>query len=120
MIPKDESRERRIDYEAIVDCYDELERSMGWYYYLESKFATPFKARIAEENTLNPLETETVVTVISLASEDCCEHDMFVNIECHIGKFSIPLQQITPIEADSETLEAIEDWQYWKARGYQF
>lgn len=24
----------KIDYEIIVDCYDEYEVSMGWYYYL--------------------------------------------------------------------------------------
>ncbi|MDX2255539.1 MAG: calcium-binding protein, partial [Pseudanabaenaceae cyanobacterium bins.39] len=30
----DPIREHRIDYEIIVDAYDEAERAMGWYYYL--------------------------------------------------------------------------------------
>ncbi len=31
------SREQRIHDEIIVDCYDETERAMGWYYYLEDR-----------------------------------------------------------------------------------
>ena len=31
---KDEEREHRIDFEVIVDCYDEYEQAMGWETYL--------------------------------------------------------------------------------------
>ena len=33
-IEKDEVREHRIAMEVVVDAYDEMERAMGWYYYL--------------------------------------------------------------------------------------
>ncbi len=41
------NKERRhgIDYEIIVDCYDEYEQSMGWIIYLIENLKTPFKAR---------------------------------------------------------------------------
>ena len=32
---KDNRREHRINMEIIVDAYDEHERAMGWYCYLE-------------------------------------------------------------------------------------
>ncbi len=30
-VEKDEAREHRIDFEAVVDCYNEIEQAMGWY-----------------------------------------------------------------------------------------
>jgi hypothetical protein len=41
----DEAREKRIDDEIIVDCYDETERAMGWYCYLEDRLEFPFRAQ---------------------------------------------------------------------------
>ena len=32
----------------------------------------------------------------------------------------VPLAQLKPLKTDKETKQAVEDWQYWKARGYQF
>jgi hypothetical protein len=32
----------------------------------------------------------------------------------------VPLYQLEPIDVDEDTRQAIEDWQYWVARGYQF
>ena len=31
-VPIDRDREHRIDCEVIVDCYDETEVTLGWYY----------------------------------------------------------------------------------------
>jgi len=31
----DPEREKRIDMEIVVDAYNQQERAMGWYYYLE-------------------------------------------------------------------------------------
>ena len=38
----DRDRESRIEMEAVVDAYDEVERAMGWYYYLEDRLNFPF------------------------------------------------------------------------------
>ena len=42
---KNEEIQHKIDYEIIVDCYDEYEVSMGWYYYMEETLKFPFKAK---------------------------------------------------------------------------
>ena len=34
--------ENRIEMEIVVDAYDELERAMGWYYYLQDNLTMPF------------------------------------------------------------------------------
>jgi len=32
----------------------------------------------------------------------------------------VPLAQLKPLKVDKETKQAVEDWRYSKARGYQF
>jgi len=44
--PKENAaREHRIEMEAVVDAYGEMERAVGWYYYLEGKIKPPFPIR---------------------------------------------------------------------------
>ena len=38
---RDEAREERIKMEIVVDAYDEAERAMGWYSYLEDTLHVP-------------------------------------------------------------------------------
>ncbi|MFZ5452184.1 MAG: calcium-binding protein [Thermodesulfobacteriota bacterium] len=49
-VPTDEIREHRIVMEIIVDCYNQEERAMGWYYYLEDRLNFPFQARGVSDN----------------------------------------------------------------------
>ena len=41
-IPEDKAREDRIIFDIVVDAYDDTERAMGWYYYLQDELRTPF------------------------------------------------------------------------------
>jgi len=41
-VQEDPVREKRIEMEIMVDAYDESERAMGWYYFLEDKLSFPF------------------------------------------------------------------------------
>ena len=41
-IKEDKIREHRILMEIVVDAYNEGERALGWYYYLEEKLSFPF------------------------------------------------------------------------------
>jgi len=53
---KDDDREERIHNEIIVDAYDEEERSMGWYSYLEDQLSFPFIARCTMRRAISPLK----------------------------------------------------------------
>ena len=48
----------------VVDAYDEGERAMGWYYYLEDRLSFPFKARCMRQELKSPLK-----------KKGCCQSD---------------------------------------------
>ncbi|MEW6206703.1 MAG: calcium-binding protein [Pseudomonadota bacterium] len=119
-VEKDETREHRIMMEAIVDAYGGEEQALGWYYYLDDKMQFPFQAKCIQERRISPLKVGEIVEVTHMSSEDECMREMFVEIEWHDRTFSVPLAQLQAIHVDAETQEAIEDWHYWVARGYEF
>jgi hypothetical protein len=114
---RDQVREDRIHNEAIVDARPE-EQAMSWYYYLESKITFPFRATCLAANTVSPLQKGETVEVSRMAVEDACEHDMLVQIRWRGRKMAVPLSQLTAVDPDELTDEAIADWQYWLAQGY--
>ena len=112
-------REDRIENEAIVDASPN-EQAMSWYYYLEGKIRFPFSAKCITRNAVSPLRKGKTVDVLGMAPDDICEHehDMLVQIRWSRRKLAVPLSQLTPVEADESTAEAIGDWHYWLAQGY--
>jgi Calcium binding len=68
-IPLDPEREQRIADEAVVDCYNETERAMGWDYYLEQAPSVPFKARCNGLRKTSPLDVGDLVHVVCMAPE---------------------------------------------------
>ena len=118
-VEKNQDREERISMEAIVDAYSPEEQAMGWYYYLEDKITNTFQGKCIQERKVSPLKMKEVVEVISMGPEDECEREMFVVIRWMDRELAVPLVQIEGIDADDQTEEAIGDWHYWMARGYE-
>lgn len=114
------TREQRINDEIVVDAYGEEERAMSWYYYLEEKLEFPFKARCVASRSVSPLKKGEEVEVLGMAPEDDCMHEMFVLTRFAGRKLGVPLSQLEVLETGRETREAVEDWQYWVAMGYEF
>jgi hypothetical protein len=107
--------------EVVVDCYDESERAMGWYYYLEDKLKFPFLTRCVRERAISPLRPGDEVEVVGMAPEVECERDMFVETPWGPKRtLAVPLSQLEVVRADRETRQAIEDWHYWVDMGYGF
>ncbi len=115
-IEEDKEREERIEDEIVVDAYDEVERAMGWYCYLEDNLSFPFSAKWIGGKKSQGRD----VKVVKMSDSDDCEHEMFVEIEYEDDVFSARLCDIKPIKVDEETAQAIADWQYWVDRGYEF
>lgn len=120
LIEKDPTREHRIDNEVVVDAYNEDERAMGWYCYLEDKLNFPFKAECVAKRPISPLAKKERVQVEGMAPEEECSREVFVQVKWQGRKLAVPLAQLKGLEVDSDTQEAIEDWHYWVARGYEF
>ncbi|MCD6376967.1 MAG: calcium-binding protein [Caldisericaceae bacterium] len=120
-IPEDSDREYRIHDEAVVDAYGEEERAMGWDYYMDDKLHRPFKAKCIAKRRISPLQEGEEVEIQGMAPEDECMKEIFIEINWQGRQLAVPLSQIEAIEeVEEETQEAIEDWHYWAARGYQY
>jgi hypothetical protein len=113
---RDPEREDRIHDEAIVDAGPD-EQAMSWYYYLEGKIRFPFQARCIAAKDVSPLRKGEIIEVVRMATEDACEHDMLVQIRWRGRKMAVPLSQLTALDADESTKEAISDWHYWVSQG---
>ncbi|MHC4177814.1 MAG: calcium-binding protein [Planctomycetota bacterium] len=117
---KDPKREERISMEIVVDAYGPEERAMGWYCYLEETLEFPFTATCIAERAISPLRKGDEVDVIELTAEDECGHEMSVGIRWERRPLGVPLSQLKPItHTDKQTKEAVADWHYWIAQGYE-
>ena len=122
MVKRDRAREQRIVDEIIVDASPD-EQAMGWYYYLEDNLRFSFSARCRVSRATSPLRVGDRVTVIAIAPEEECEHEMFVAIRWQKRRLAVPLAQLEVERAhdvDLATREAVEDWNYWIDQGYTF
>jgi hypothetical protein len=116
----DKSREHRIAYEIVVDAYDEDERAMGWYYYLENVLQFPFQAECAAQRSVSPLRPGDKADVVGMPPEEECMREMFVMIRWGRRRLAVPLSQLQTLRATAKTRQAVEDWHYWIKKGYQF
>jgi len=118
---RDETREQRISREIVVDAYNEQERAMGWYCYLEDTLNFPFLTRCISERAISPLRVEDEVEVVGMATGDECEKEMFVETPWeHKRTLAVPLSQLKVVHANKGTRQAVEDWHYWVEMGYEF
>jgi hypothetical protein len=117
---KDPVREDRIHEEAIVDAYGPEEKAMSWYYYLDDRLSFPFRARCTASKITSPLKKGEDVEVLRMAPDEACTTDMLVMVRWQGRKLAVPLAQLTAIDPDDATDEAIADWRYWVAQGYLF
>lgn len=118
MIDKD--YQHRIDYEIVVDCYDEYEQAMGWIIYLSENLKCPFKAQYIEKSDTFHIKPEEIIEVLQLVNSEDDEDEELeyfeAMVEVKVGNnvYDIPLSEIKGIDVDEQTEQAIEDWRYWK------
>ena len=108
----DSAREKRIDYEIVVDAYDEYERAMGWYYSLQDTIEGQARCRCSKTRSMSPLAVGEEVDIIEMAPLDDCMKEMFVVVSWNERKLAVPLSQLEPIDGDEKAIEMIEDWLY--------
>jgi Calcium binding len=119
-LKKDPIREERIQNQVMVDTYGPEESAMGWYYYLENQLQFPFEARCIVAKIVSPLCKGETVHVLGLAPEDACSADILVMIRWQGRKMAVPLSQLTALNVDQSSAQAIGDWHYWLAQSYSF
>ena len=118
---KEPDREERILDEIVVDAYNADEKASGWFCYLEDRLACPFTAKCVQEMEVSPLKDGEQVTVLKLlALDDPARGAFFARVGWQGRTMGVPLAQLSAVEADEETTEALADWRYWVAQGYMF
>ena len=80
----------------------------------------PFPAKCTASTITSPLKKGEEVEVLRLAPDEACATDMLVLVRWQGRKIAVPLAQLTAIDPDESTAEAIGDWHYWVAQGYLF
>ena len=104
----------KIDYEIIVDCYDEYEMSAGWYCFMEEAIRFPFQATIKLEKRDGVIETKEV-EIVGLSSDEEGFMNNDFDLEIENGQYiqTISYSELSNIKASAETLEAFRIWEYW-------
>ena len=93
---------------------------MGWYYYLQDNISFPFRAICIVETGKSSLRPGDKVKILDMAPEDDCQHEMLVETTWKGRKLAVPLAQLQLLESSDEKMkEAVADWHYWTARGYE-
>jgi hypothetical protein len=96
-----------------VDAYGREEQALGRYCYLENKIRFPFQAKCVVAKVDSPLLEGETFEVHRMAPEEACFSDVFVLIIWHGCNVAVLLSQLTPLNADKSTAQAIGDWHYW-------
>jgi hypothetical protein len=120
MPTEDPEREARIDNEIVLDCFNETERAMGWYYYLQQQLSFPFKATCVANTATSPLRVNEEVHAVSMAEEQACMQEIHVRVQRGGGEVDVPLRQLRCHSRSRKTKQAVQDWHYWLFRGYEF
>ncbi len=117
MMTKDEMQ-YIIDYEIIVDCYDDYEVAMGWHIYLEETLNFPFEAEVKLKKK-GGTSTLTKVEVLGVASEEGGSENPEIDVEVSAKDsdfvMEVPISRLQNIKADEETLTAFKIWTFWNS-----
>ena len=69
----------------------------------------PFSSQMHRSQDCSPLREGETVEVLRMAPKDACSAEMLVLILWHGRAMAVPLSQLTPVDPDETTAEAIGD-----------
>ncbi len=112
---KNELFDEKIRNEVVVDCRDDYEQNMSWFYYLEEELEFPFIAyvpvKLIEQTAGQVCRKVNVIGLKETDFGDKFELKVETEFDRYIMEF--PLAVLRDIRASDEVIEAIELWQYW-------
>jgi len=104
-----------IDYEIVVDCYDDGEVNMGWAIYMEENIYYPFEA----EYQVKKKDGKRLWSKVSVIGNETDESNFeggnyYVEIEYNDIVIPADLDKLRNIKADEETMKTLQVWQHRK------
>jgi hypothetical protein len=103
----------RLTDAILTNAYDERSVNSAWQRYLKVNLQFPFDAVCTQQQTRSPLLPGERITATGLEKDD--GHGTAAVIQWQDRIFSVPLEQLRPIDTDEVTSEAAGDWAYWCA-----
>lgn len=110
-----EERQHRIDYEIIVDAYDDGEIYIGWYYYFAENLEFPIRA-VAHLKKRNGRKENIAIEIVEVASNEEEALKLGIVVPPLDFVFSIDVEDLFSVEASEEDLEILNDWLYWRKK----
>jgi hypothetical protein len=113
----DKEMQYKIDYEIIVDAYDEYEQSAGWCIFFQDTLEFPFMATAQLKKRDGSTESKQVKITGLSSAEDDFMGDNF-NLVMEQGQYLRPVaySALSNIKASDETLEAFQIWDFaWRS-----
>ena len=115
---RNEKYEEKLYDEILVDCKDEYEQNMSWFYYVQDELEFPFEASIKLRKR-NGGEIIKRVKVLDLSTDDSnFDRNFEIKVDIEFDEYIIetPMSKLEDIEANENTIEIIEIWKYWTKR----
>jgi hypothetical protein len=111
---EDPIRQKRIDYEVIVDCYDDNEVAMGWYYYIAEKLVFPIPATVQLKQRGGKVEqVEVEIVEVDPKSEEGHPIRLGITEKGQKRVQYISPEMITHLNTSTANTIIINDWLYW-------
>jgi hypothetical protein len=87
---------------------------------MEERLEFPFEAECIYAVGQSPLRVGERVQVVALGEMESCAHGIFVKISFGGRRFDVPLAHLKPLDANAETLKAVQCWYQWLADGNDY
>ena len=110
----DPTRHHRILYEVIVDCYDEEEQLMGWYYYMTDnlKFPINVTVRFRLKGGTTEIKPAQIVDIDPKSERGSAIRLGIAELGSARVQYISP-EELTSADTTPENLEILNDWLYW-------
>lgn len=110
----DEEREHRIIYEVIVDCYDDEEELIGWFYYFADNLEFPMEATVKFRLRDGGEELKKVkIMEIDPKSENGKSLRLGIVEGSDQRVHYISPEEIVSLNSSESNAQIINDWLYW-------
>ncbi len=106
--------QHKLDYEILVDCYDDYEAASAWQQYLEETLEFPFTATAQLKRRGGTTETKSV-TIVGIPDNGNRYLDRDFNVQMEQGGYVVPVawSALSDIQASDKTQEALAVWAFW-------
>lgn len=117
-----EEKRHKIDYEIIVDCYDDHEVNMGWYYFFEKTLEFPFEAAMFIKSRDGKSKLKKV-DVLGIATKEG-DFDNLQEIALEVSPkeseiiMEAGISKLKNLKGSQANREAFEIWNFWKSGQY--